>query len=94
MVLPGDIIADFAAGIDSIDRDPPRPYTKDTISAIHSMTKLVTAIAVLQCVDRGLVALDDEIWKLLPQWKDPQVLEGFNGDEPILRKANGQITLR
>jgi CubicO group peptidase (beta-lactamase class C family) len=90
----GKIIAEYEGGIDSIARTPPREYTKNTISTIHSMTKLVTAIAVLQCVERGLVSLDEDISNYLPEWKNPHVLEGFNGEEPILRPAEGFISLR
>jgi len=92
--IAGEIIADYEAGVDSIGRDPPRAYTKDTISGIHSMTKLVTAVAALQCVERGLLTLDEDISKYCPEWKEPQVLLGFDGDEPILRKAKGFINMR
>jgi CubicO group peptidase (beta-lactamase class C family) len=59
------------------------------------MTKLMTAVAALQCVSRGQISLDDEVETLLPELKDPDVLEGFEDDvTPILVKARAEITLR
>lgn len=51
----------------------------------------------MQCVERGLIELDVDIAKYLPEWKDPIVLTGFdkkNGGNPILEKAEKPITLR
>lgn len=38
----------------------------DTIIALASCTKLLTAIAVLQCVEDGLFTLDEDLTRLLP----------------------------
>lgn len=56
----------------------------------------MTAVAVLQCVDRGLISLDEDVTRVLPEWKDPDLLEGFEtgSGKPILRKARNMITLR
>ena len=54
-------------------------------------------MAAMQCVEKGLVALDEEISKYLPEWKDPLILTGFdkeNEGKPILERANQPITLR
>lgn len=54
-------------------------------------------MAAMQCVERGLVNLDDDITTHLPEWKDTMMLTGFdeeNGDKPILEKALNKITLR
>ena len=39
----------------------------DTVLAIASCTKLMTAIAALQCVERGLFTLDEDVGRLLPE---------------------------
>jgi CubicO group peptidase (beta-lactamase class C family) len=60
-----------------------------------SMTKLMTSIAVMQTVERGLISLDDDVSNVLHEWKTPDILEGFDeSGEPILRKAKNKITLR
>jgi CubicO group peptidase (beta-lactamase class C family) len=69
----------------------------DTVVWLASCSKLVTAIAALQCVERGLFTLDDaaDVDRLLPEWKDLDVLTGFSEDQkPLLQPAKEKITLR
>ncbi|KAH7113123.1 beta-lactamase family protein [Dactylonectria estremocensis] len=67
----------------------------DGVHLIASATKLVTTVAVMQCVERGQLDLDADIAKILPEWEKPQVLTGFNeNDEPIFRPSTKAITLR
>jgi CubicO group peptidase (beta-lactamase class C family) len=63
---------------------------------IASCTKLFTSIAALQCVERGLVSLDEDVSRILPEWKSPDILQGFDDKTgaPILKKATKKITLR
>lgn len=70
--------------------------TTESTFWIASMIKIVTTIAAMQCVERGLLSLDEEITKVLPEWENPQYLFGRDGktDGPILRKTEEKITLR
>jgi CubicO group peptidase (beta-lactamase class C family) len=73
------------------------PVAVDTVMWIASCSKLVTTIAALQCIERGLFTLDNpaDVDRLLPEWKDPDVLTGFSEDgKPILQPAKEKITLR
>lgn len=72
------------------------PITPDTTMWIASCTKLMTAIASLQCVERGLLNLDDDVSSILPEFKNPQILVGFEDDsgKPILKDAKNKLTLR
>ncbi|KAK0107817.1 hypothetical protein ONS96_003607 [Cadophora gregata f. sp. sojae] len=56
----------------------------------------MTAIAALQCVERGQFTLDEDVTPLLPELKDIDILKGFEEgtDKPILVKAAKEITLR
>ena len=56
----------------------------------------MTSIAALQCVERGLLKLDQPISTILPEWLEPQIITGFDSDnkEPILKSATKPITLR
>lgn len=72
-----------------------------TISAesslcLASVTKLVTCVAAMQCVERGLIGLDDDISSTLAEFEEPMLLKGFEGSsgKPILEKATMPITLR
>lgn len=59
------------------------------------MTKLVTCVAVMQVVEKGLVAIDDDLGKVLPELHDLEVLEGFDSNEqPILGMQTKPVTLR
>jgi CubicO group peptidase (beta-lactamase class C family) len=86
-------------GTQSVDPDSPlldTPLSLDTTMWIASCTKLMTAISVLQCVERGQLDLDEDISTILSEWKSPDILLGFDDGtgEPILEKAKGKITLR
>jgi CubicO group peptidase (beta-lactamase class C family) len=62
---------------------------------LASQTKLLTAVAALQIVERGLIAFDDNVEKLVPELAEQQVLTGFDGDDkPILEKRTEGITFR
>ncbi|KAI1430921.1 beta-lactamase/transpeptidase-like protein [Xylaria sp. CBS 124048] len=71
------------------------PLRLDSVMWMASCTKVVTAVAVLQCCERGLLRLDEPIYDILPEFKDIAVLKGFNEDgSPCLEKHTKTITLR
>jgi methyl acetate hydrolase len=73
----------------------PTTMRTDTIFRIASMTKAVTGVAAMQCVERGKLSLDQPAGELMPELAEPKVLEGFDaGGKPILRPARRKITLR
>lgn len=43
-----------------------------------SCTKLLTTVAAMQCVERGLLSLDGDICEVLPEFKGVQILTGFD----------------
>ena len=59
------------------------------------MTKLATATCAMQLVERGLVALDDDVRPLVPALGRLPLLRGFVGaDVPFLEENAAPITLR
>ena len=67
----------------------------DTVVWIASMTKAITAAAVMQLVERGVVELDQPAGDLVPYLAGVQVLDGFGADgQPILRPPVRPVTLR
>lgn len=70
--------------------------TIDSLFWLGSCTKLLTSIAVLQCVDRGQLALDEEVTRLLPELKDIEVQTpaAEEGGVQTKAKAKNTITLR
>jgi len=60
-----------------------------------SCTKLMTSIAALQCVERGLISLDDDLSTVVTELKNISILKGFEKDgTAILTPAVTKITLR
>jgi len=69
--------------------------TPDTVFWLLSMTKAITATACMQLVEQGKLRLDEPIGEILPELKNPQVLEGYDeAGKPKLRAAKRPITLR
>ena len=57
------------------DAEAGKPFARDTIIRLFSMTKPITATAVMICVDRGLVDLSEPVSRYLPEFAEMQVLE-------------------
>lgn len=70
----GKIVALDAVGLRDIDGK--QPMTADTLFAIASMTKPITATALMILVDEGKVTLDDPIAKFIPEFKDAKLKDG------------------
>lgn len=74
------------------------PSDCQDINAVHylaSSTKLVTTVAALQCVEKGLLHLDQDISRVLPEFEKAKILEGFTeSNEPIFTPAQNPVTLR
>ena len=63
--------------------------TSDNIFRIASMTKLITSIAALQLVEKGMLGLDDDLSTLIPEMTGIPILS--NGE---LIEPKNKITLR
>lgn len=70
------------------------PVTVDTQFRIMSMTKMVCTAVALQQVENGSLDLDAPVADYCPEFVNLQVLEGFDGDKPILREPTRQATVR
>lgn len=68
---------------------------ENTVLWMASVTKLMTSVAAMQCVERGLISLDENLEPLLPEWKHAVLLSGFEKDgSPILEPLKKRPTLR
>ncbi|MEU0966429.1 serine hydrolase domain-containing protein [Streptomyces sp. NPDC005917] len=76
------------------DRAAGLPVEPDTIWRVYSMTKPVTAVAILLLVEDGLLSLDDPVGRLLPEFADPQVYVSGSGTGMVTRPADGPILIR
>ena len=71
-----------------------RPVTPDSVFRIASMTKPLVTVGALALVESGRLGLDDEVASILPAFAELQVLDGFDGDTPVLRPAGTTATVR
>lgn len=72
-----------------------KAISEDAVFQLASSTKLLTTIATLQIVERGLFGLDDDVASQLPDLAEQPILKGFDeNDKPILEKRKNKITLR
>ena len=80
------------AGRLSLDGDA--PVGADTVFRIASLTKALASVGAMQLVEQGELELDQPVASVLPEFRDLQVLEGFDGDAPRLRPAAHPATIR
>ncbi len=71
-----------------------RTAQEDTAFRIFSMTKAIGSLAAMILVDRGKMSMDTPVGDVLPEWNDMQVLDGWDGDTPILRAPKTVATAR
>ena len=58
-----------------MDLERKKPTQDDTIYRIYSMTKPITSVAFMMLVEQGLVALDEPVYKYIPEWKNLGVFQ-------------------
>jgi len=100
-VLPGivAVIADSAGlvygnAFGERDTSTGAPVELDSVHGIASFTKLVSAIAVMQLIERGEIDLATPVGDLLPAYDELLVLDGFDDGEPILRPPRRRGNVR
>ncbi|MCR2834137.1 serine hydrolase domain-containing protein [Parerythrobacter lacustris] len=82
-----------AAGM--ADREAQKPFTRDTLVQIFSMTKPVTGVALMQLWEEGKFGLDDPLEWHLPQFAGLMVADGEDAQgNPLLRAPSRKVTVR
>lgn len=76
------------------DLDSGAPVEDDTICRIYSMTKVVTAVAVLQLFERGALTLSSPVTNWLPELGDLKVFSGGTVEAPQLAPAKSPVTVQ
>jgi methyl acetate hydrolase len=66
----------------------------DSMFRNASMTKAVATTGALQLVEQGRLDLDATVASIVPEFGELQVLDGFEGGEPVLRPPASQATVR
>src|SRR5689334_22323119 len=64
----GQLVHTAMSGHMDIERG--KPMREDAIFRIYSMSKPITAVALMMLVEEGLIGLDDAVHNYIPAWKD------------------------
>lgn len=91
LVARGDAVEVVAVG--SVDADGSAPMTRESLFRIASITKPITAAALLMLVDDGRVALDSPVAEWLPELADPVVVRTPSGPVDDVVPAVRPITV-
>lgn len=72
------------------------PLEVDAIFSLASCTKLMTTVAALQCIERGLITLDEDVTRVLPELKNVEIITGFDQrtQTPVFVRRKNRLTLR
>ncbi|KZO90782.1 beta-lactamase [Calocera viscosa TUFC12733] len=96
VVRRGGTVYEGSAGV--VDFESGKSFTVDTVVWIASMTKAMTSVAALQCIERGLIGLDDDVSPLVPELRDVKLIDrtapNFDAGEYTFTPAKEKITLR
>ncbi len=91
MVARGGRVEVQAVG--SVDLDGTRPMLRDSIFRIASITKPITAAAVMMLVDEGRIALEEPVERWLPELASPVVVRTPTGPVADVVPAVRPITV-
>ena len=77
------------------DREAKKPFRRDTLVQIWSMTKPVTGVALMQLWEQGKFAIDDPLAMYLPEFANPKVFGGLDSaGNPIFEPPRRPILIR
>ena len=76
------------------DKEAGTPMQRNTIFALASMTKPITAVAVMMLVEEGKLRLDEPLDRLLPELAKRTVLKDPTGPLSDVRESPRPITVR
>lgn len=65
-----------------------------TVFRLFSMTKAIGSLAAMILIDRGQLDMETPVEDIIPDFAKVKVLEGFDGDTPILRAPTNKATVR
>ena len=81
--IPGALIMIFRRGhlahlstLGFADVERKKPVRPDTVFRIDSMSKQITSVAFMMLVEQGLLALDDPVQRVIPEWRNLGVYKG------------------
>ncbi|HEY2068936.1 MAG TPA: serine hydrolase domain-containing protein [Rhizomicrobium sp.] len=83
----GEIVHTGMSGVMDIERN--KPMREDALFRIYSMTKPITAVALMMLAEEGKLGLDDEVHTHIPSWKNLRVYQ--SGMPSLVANTAGQF---
>lgn len=77
IIKDGKVVYDDKYGFIDIDKE--KPIEENSLYRIFSMTKPITAVAIMTLYDQGKLNLDDKVSKYIPEFLDTKVYKELNG---------------
>ncbi len=88
----GEVVFSETLGYGDLEKK--KPLTPDSILRFYSMTKPITAVAVMILYEHGLFQLDDPISAFIPAFKDMTIYRSGPAENPITEPATKPITIQ
>ena len=88
----GELACFATLGLMDIERG--RAMVDDAIFRIHSMTKPITSVALMQLHERGMFQLNDPVHGVIPAWREREVYVAGDDENMVTRPAKRPITFR
>ena len=77
------------------DREAKRPFQRDTLTQVWSMTKPITGVALMTLWEQGRFSLDEPLAKYLPEYADVKVFVSVDSaGKPVLKTPDRPIVIR
>lgn len=83
----GEVVHTGMSGMMDIERG--KPMAEDAIFRIYSMTKPITAVALMMLVEEGKLGLEDDVHTHIPSFKDLRVYA--SGMPSLVENTEGQF---
>ena len=75
------------------DLEKKKPLTLDSILRFYSMSKPITAVAIMMLYEKGLFQLDDPLSTYIPAFKNMRIYQSDSGDNLVTKPATNPITI-
>jgi CubicO group peptidase (beta-lactamase class C family) len=83
----GELVHNGMSGMMDVARG--KPWREDAIVRIYSMTKPITAVALMMLAEEGKIGLDDAVATYIPSWKNLRVYA--SGMPSLVADTSGQF---
>ena len=77
IIKEGKVVYNDLYGFVDIEKN--KPVKEESLYRIFSMTKPITAVAIMTLQDQGMLKLDDKVSKYIPEFANTQVYKNLDG---------------